>query len=183
MCNSCTLTHSNYCIIVYPHDGERWWPLLYKSELHAFKFTATSLKLEMRQHTQEVGMNTQSGTEVRLSDWLMRSELGYFERSLISGLNEGAATLTHCSCIHSSIGISISLHVLISVNLVSTHPTRLWTTWRNTARFSWRRSQKKQPTSSKSCAQTTSLLTVSMSFMFDDINRTLGYQVKICHFV
>ena len=30
---------------------------------------------------------------LRSSNWLMRSELGYFARSLISGINDGATTL------------------------------------------------------------------------------------------
>ena len=53
------------------------------------KVAATSLKLEIRLHAHQVDTNTQSGTKVTLrsSDWLMRSELGYFAHSLISGVN------------------------------------------------------------------------------------------------
>ena len=58
-----------------------------------FKVTATSLKLEIRLHAHQVGTNTGSGTKVSFT--LMRSELGLFADSLISGLNDGAATLTY----------------------------------------------------------------------------------------
>ena len=57
-----------------------------------------SLKLEIRLHTYQVGANTRSGTKVIFTQYLigleMRSELGYFAHSLISGLNDGAATLS-----------------------------------------------------------------------------------------
>ena len=49
-------------------------------------------------HCHQVGTRTQAGTEVNLhdsSDRLMCSELGYCAHSLISGLNDGAATLTY----------------------------------------------------------------------------------------
>ena len=59
-----------------------------------------SLKLEIRLHAHLVGTNTRSGTEVilRSSDWLIRSELGYIARSLVSGLDDGAATLGLFAC-------------------------------------------------------------------------------------
>ena len=63
------------------------------------KVAATSLKLETRLHAHQDDTNTRSGTEVilRSSDWLMTlcSELDWFARSLISGLNDGAATLRY----------------------------------------------------------------------------------------
>ena len=54
------------------------------------KVAATSLKLDIRLHAHQVGTNARSGTEVSLrsSDWLMRLELGYSARSLISGFND-----------------------------------------------------------------------------------------------
>ena len=63
---------------------------------HYLKDVATSVKLEIRLHAHPVGTNTRSGTEIilRSSDWLMRSELGYIARSLISGVNGSAATLS-----------------------------------------------------------------------------------------
>ena len=53
-------------------------------------------------HAYQVGMNTWSGTEVILLsfDWLMRLELGYFACSLISGLNDGTATLSSIDPFH-----------------------------------------------------------------------------------
>ena len=61
----------------------------------SFKVAAASLKLEIRLHAHPVCTNTWSGTEAILpsSDWLMRSDLCYFTRNLVSGINEGAATL------------------------------------------------------------------------------------------
>ena len=58
------------------------------------KVVAMSLKSEIRLHAHRVGTNTRSGTKAisHSSDWLMHSELGYFVRSLISGLNDGAVT-------------------------------------------------------------------------------------------
>ena len=45
-------------------------------------------------HAYQVSMKARSGTEIilRASDWLMRSELGYFACSLISGIKDDAAT-------------------------------------------------------------------------------------------
>ena len=59
------------------------------------RVAATSLKLEIRLRARSVGTNTRSVTEafLRSSDWLMCSELGFFASSLISGLNNDAATL------------------------------------------------------------------------------------------
>ena len=61
-----------------------------------FKVTATSLTLEIRLHAHQVGTNTRSGTEVMFTLlWLAHAfgSIGYFVRSLISGLDNGAATL------------------------------------------------------------------------------------------
>ena len=61
-----------------------------------FKVAATSLKHEMRLHTDLVGTEctdvVPKATVTSPPDWLMHSELGYFARSLTSGLNYGAAT-------------------------------------------------------------------------------------------
>ena len=67
---------------------------------------AMSLKFQVRLHVHayQVGTNTRSGTEVNiycLSDWLMRSELGYFVCSLILGFNNDAATLNKCLLVNS----------------------------------------------------------------------------------
>ena len=66
------------------HNG---WPKIFL--FLVIKVAAISLKLEVRLHAHQVGTNTWSGTKVNLcsSDWLMRSEPGYFARSFISGLN------------------------------------------------------------------------------------------------
>ena len=60
----------------------------------AFKVAVMSMKLKIRLYTHSC-MNTRSGTKVilRSSDWLMRSELGYFAHSLVSDWNNSAATL------------------------------------------------------------------------------------------
>ena len=62
-----------------------------------FKVAATSLKRAIRLHAHPVGTNTRSGTEAIFTLILLahvRSELGYFAHSLISGFNDDAATLT-----------------------------------------------------------------------------------------
>ena len=54
-------------------------------------------ELEIRLHTHQLGTNTRCGTEVNVMHvfiWLMCSELGYLAHILISGLNDGAATLS-----------------------------------------------------------------------------------------
>ena len=56
-----------------------------------------SLKLEIRLYTLARLAWTHDLVLMqflRSSDWLMHSELGYFAHSLISGLNDGAATLS-----------------------------------------------------------------------------------------
>ena len=66
---------------------------------HRFTLSFSLLKSLRRPYTLEVRLHDhiyQSNTEVIFyvhSDWLVRSELGYFVRSLISGLNDGAGTL------------------------------------------------------------------------------------------
>ena len=59
------------------------------------KVAATSFKLEIRLHAHEVGTTHDLVPKsfLRSSDWLMRSEQGYFAPRLNSGLNDGATTL------------------------------------------------------------------------------------------
>ena len=57
------------------------------------KVAAMFLKLEIRLTLLARTHNLVPQQFLRSSDWLMHSELGYFARSLISGSNDGAATL------------------------------------------------------------------------------------------
>ena len=57
---------------------------------------------------------------LRSSDWLMRSELGYFALSLLSGLNDVAATLIWIASINMSsfvVFLETSLNYVINGNL------------------------------------------------------------------
>ena len=68
-----------------------------------FKVAATSWKLEIRPHAHQVGTNTWSGTEVIFTLIWLACAFGATCRlicSLISGLNDGAATLTHWALDH-----------------------------------------------------------------------------------
>ena len=61
-----------------------------------FKVAATSLKLDIKS-TRSTGRHEHTilyrSNFLRSPDWLMRSALGYFARNLISGVNDGAASL------------------------------------------------------------------------------------------
>ena len=99
-CHGCRFTR-NHCACA---------PMLYISEL-CEDCIPSRMKLTLREpasmttdkesrrvtsYSNRYEPNTRSGTDRKFlcsSDWLMRSELGWFARSLISGLNDDALTL------------------------------------------------------------------------------------------
>ena len=77
-----------------------------------FKVAATSLKFRIRLHAHPVARTHDLVPKqfLRPSDWLMYSEVDYFALGLISGLDDGAATLNQKHCqLMPSVVFSLSL--------------------------------------------------------------------------
>ena len=58
-----------------------------------YTFYTKTIHTMLTQLAQNLIHNLVSKQFLRSSDWLMRSELGYFAQRLISGLNNGTVTL------------------------------------------------------------------------------------------